>query len=357
MGQLSVPASFLCYITCFGLASIWGKYDLRNKFLKLLLICIPPMILATFRYNVGYDYGSYISGYYNSFGDTYSSIISSYQIGDPIAFSLISKFATSFYSERIYLLILSLLSLVPGMIYIISDWNDNDIQPLMIFVFLFSPFLFSFSACKQGIALSFLMLSLKYVYERKPVKFGLIIGIAFLFHSTSLAFVFIYFFINSRKELSSLKKILIILGCLLVIMNFEYILSNVLQGRYEAYASEIVEGKNRTFWLYSLIAVILLLFDRVLKRLDERNGLLIMMMIVGAMCQYLGFLNAFTKRIGEYFLMAQVFLLPQIPYMFTIGGRRLMKLMILIYIILIFYLTYPVSYSGMTFLPYSYKLY
>ena len=356
MGQLSVLGSILVYLGTFGISGIICKANIQNKFLKLFLVIIPPLYLATFRNNVGYDYGSYITGYYNSFDITYKSIIEEYKFGDPIAFVLLTKFATTFESERVYLMLMALFSLVPGVIYILREWDNSDIQPLIMFVFLFEPYAFSFSACKQGIALSFLMFSLTYVYKRKPIKFALCVAVAFLFHSTAVVFLFVYFFLNGKGDLSASKKFLIIIGCLFVIMNLEPILGNIMDGRYEGYAINTVEGKNRTFWLYSLMAIVFLYFRKTLVKIDKRNELLIMMLVVGAICQYLGFFNAFTKRIGEYFLMSQAFLLPQSIYLFTEESKQLVKVLIIIYIVAIFLIATPIAPSGMGFVPYQYKL-
>lgn len=355
MGQLSVVGSILFYIGTFGLSGLMSKVNTQNRLVKLLLVIIPPVFLATFRYNIGYDYGSYIWGYNNSFDITYESIIEGYEVGDPLAFKLITKIATAFNSDRVYLMILAILSLIPGVSYILREWDDKNIQPMVIFIFLFSPFIFSFSACKQGIALSILMFSLKYVYDRKPIKFALCVAVAFLFHSTAIVFLLVYFFLNNRGDLSTLKKMLIVVGCLLVIINLQWVLGNIMGGRYEAYAIDSVEGRNRSFWLYTLIAFIFLLFRTKLVAIDKRNELLIMMMVVGAICQYLGFSNAFAKRIGEYFLMSQVFLIPQCIYLFTENSKKLVNLFIVVYIAAIFWIANPTVESGMGFIPYQYK--
>lgn len=355
MGQLSIVGSILFYIGTFGLSGIISKAKIPNKFIKLLLIILPPVVLATFRYNVGYDYNSYILAYSNSFNTTYESILAEYKLGDPIAYYLITKMTTMFNSERVFLMILAMLAIIPGIIYIIRDWDNWHTQPMIIFIYLFNPFIFSLSACKQGIALSILMLSLKYVYERKPIKFTMCVVIASLFHSTAIVFFLVYFFLNNRGNLSTVKKILIIIGCLFVIMNLQLVLGNILNGRYEDYAISTVEGENRTFWLYSLITGFFLLFRKRLTAMDKRNELLIMMMIVGTLCQYLGFSNAFAKRIGEYFLMAQVFLIPQSVYLFTENSRKLVNFLIIAYIVAIFLIANPIAVSGMGFVPYQFK--
>lgn len=355
MGQLSVVGSVLFYVGTFSLSGLMSKVNTQNGLVKLLLVIIPPVFLATFRYNIGYDYGSYIWAYNNAFDMTYESIVTGYEIGDPIGYYLVTKVATVFNSERAYLMILACLSLLPGASYILREWDNMDTQPMILFMYLFSPFILSLSACKQGIALNILIFSLKYVYDRKPIKFALCVVAAFLFHATAIAFLLVYFFLNSAGDLSGVKKALIIVGCLFVIMNLHWVLGNVMGGRYENYAIDSVAGKNRTFWLYTFIALVFLIFRRRLVAIDKRNELLIMMMVVGAICQYLGFSNAFAKRIGEYFIMAQVFLIPQCIYLFTENSKKLAKLLIAAYVVAIFLIANPTASSGMGFVPYQFK--
>lgn len=354
MGQLSIIASVLLYVCTFGFSSLLSKTNIQNRVIKLFLVIFPPVVLAMFRYNVGYDYNSYIEAFNNAYDMTFESIIKGYEVGDPIAYYLITKIVTIFNSERVYLMILAILSLIPGISYILQDWENKEAKPMMVFMYLFSPFIFSLSASKQGIALSFLMLSIKYVYDRKIIKFSLCTLVAFLFHSTAIVFFPVYFFINNKREIGTLKKIVIIVASLFVIMNLQWILSGFMGGRYETYALDFVEGRNRTFWLYAFISVVFLFIRKKLIAIDKRNDLLIIMMIIGAICQYLGFYNAFAKRIGEYFLMTQVLLIPQCMYLFTDKSKKIFNFLTALYIILIFLIANPVAESGMGFVPYQF---
>lgn len=355
MGQLSVLGSIFLYVVTFGLSGLLSIVPVRNKFIKILLVMLPPVLLATFRYKVGYDYGTYIYGYEVFSQREFSEIFQDYQTGDPIAFYLVTKFAAMLGSERIYLMVLAILALLPATIFILTEWTDKKTLPLVIFCHMFNGFLFSLSACKQGIAISILMLSLKYVYNRKPLKFLLCVAVAFLFHSTAIVFIVVYFFLNSKGNMSTFKKILIVAGCIFVILNLQPILEGFLDGKYEGYATNIVEGKNRTFWLYSAITLIFLFFRDKFVEIDKRNDLFIMMMAVGAIFQYLGFTNAFSKRIGEYFLIAEVFLIPQSVYVFTQNSRKVVNLLIVVYIVALFLIATPIAESGMGFVPYQYK--
>lgn len=357
MGQLSVLGSIFYYIISFGVPSLICSKNIRNKVQKFALMSVLPLILATIRYNVGYDYGSYMEGYHNSFFITYKSIFLNYKLGDPIGFDLVTKFATIFNSERIYLLILAALCLIPATIYIINQWDDTSIQPLILFCYYFTSYIFSFSAIKQGIAISFLMCSTTYIIKRKPIPFIILIGIACLFHSSAVVFIFTYFLWSKEKMVSTWKKWGVVVGCFVIMVNLQSVLSNFWGGRYEAYAVDIVEGANKSFFLYMLWALIFLVFRKMLVSFDERNELFIMMMLIGALFQILGFYNAFTKRIGEYFVMAQIFLIPQMPYVVVENQRKLVKVLIYIYIVFIFVVSTPMAESGMGFIPFSYKLY
>lgn len=352
--QLTIVGSILLYVTTFGLSVFLSKINIKNRILKIFLVIIPPVLLATFRYNIGYDYNSYIKAFENAYDTTYESICLGYEIGDPIAYYLVTKFVTIFDSDRVFLMVLALLSIIPGLFYILNEWKDGIVKLLMIFIFLFNPFIFSFSACKQGIALSILVFSLKHVFDREILKFLLCILVASLFHSTSIVFIFVYFLLDKKGNFSWLKKIILIIGCVFTIINLQWLLEGFMGGRFEAYAIDSVEGRNRTFWLYSLLAGMFLLFRKKLIEVDKRNDLLIMMMLIGAISQYLGFYNAFAKRIGEYFLIAQVFLIPQCIYLFKKESRLLVVVLIIVYVVVIFLIANPTASSGMGFVPYKF---
>lgn len=357
MGQLSVLGSILLYLIAFGMPAYASTRLHCRTWMKVLLLMVLPLLLATFRYNVGYDYGSYASAYQYYGGVKYSTIIQNYKIGNPIGYYLFAKWAASFGSERWFFFWLAFFSLLPPMVYFLRDWDDVPELPLMLFMYFFGPYIFSFSAIKQGVAIGLLMFSLTYVAQRKMLKFLFCVIIACSFHSTAIVFIPMYFLLNRNQELSTWKRTATIIAVVLVMINLETILSSVMGGRFEVYALETVYGRNRSFWLYSLLAGVFLFYRKVLKEIDLRNDLLILMMIIGAMCQFLGFSNAFAKRIGEYFAFSQVFLLPQMLFLFNERSQKVAKALLCIYVVGMFLITNPTAASGMGFVPYGYKFY
>lgn len=356
-GEMSLLGSLLFYLFCFGLPCLICNINIENRALKFILIAIPPLILGTIRYNVGYDYGSYITGYHNSYDITYSSIIENFKFGDPVAFDLLTKFATIFHSDRFFLFVTSFFSLVPGMIYIFLDWDKDDLQPLILFGYLFNQYIFSFSAIKQGIAISFLVASLHYIYKRKPIQYLFLILIAFFFHSPSISFAFVYFLIGHGGSIKSFAKTITIVFAFFALVNLQSVTALMFDDRFDRYFStDVAQGRNRTIILYTIITVICLIYRNYLIGVDQRNELLIFLMIIGTMCQFLGYANAFTKRLGDYFVFSQTFLLPQFCGGVTEKSKPVFKLLLAAYIFIIFLLGHLPAASGMKFYPYQYAL-
>jgi hypothetical protein len=342
-------------VVAFGVPAWFSNKLNCKRWVKILLSMVLPLMLATFRYNVGYDYGSYASAF-NYYGETeYESILQSYEFGDPIGYYIFAKWAAAFGSERIFFFFLALLSLLPPMIYIFREWENSSNLPMILFMYLFGPYLFSFSAIKQGIALGILVFSLTFVSERRIIRFLICVVIASLFHFTAIAFIPVYFFINRNQEVKRWKKILIIVGVVFVMVNLGFVLSAIGVDRFESYATDVVYGRNRSFWLYLLLTVVFIVYRKSLVAIDSRNELLIMMMTVGTMCQILGFFNAFTKRIGEYFTVSQNFLLPQMLFLFNEQSKKIANILLCIYVVVMFLISHPMASSGMGFVPYSYK--
>lgn len=356
IGELSVVGSLLYYVFSFGSAALLCKIK-TNKIWKIILVLVFPLLLATIRYNVGYDYGSYISGYELSKDTSFRSIFLDYKLGDPVAFNLLTKFSSLFKTDRAFLFFTALMTYLPFTIYFFLLWGDERFQSLTLLFYLFNCFIFSFSAIKQGIAMSFLFCSLKYLFDRKPIKFIILCGIAFLFHSSSIVFVPVYFLWSKQKEVKPFKKVISIVICFIIIANLELILSGFLDGRYEGYATEIVEGRNRSFFLYLFITVICYIYRKNLIQIDKRNDLLITLMTIGVIFQLLGFFNAFTKRISDYFVMVQIFLIPQFTAFFKDKkDKQLIRCFEILYVVALFVIANPTAISGMGFIPFGFKL-
>lgn len=106
-------------------------------------------------------------------------------------FALITKFLTIFTGTnyRYYLMIIS-IPYIYSVCYVIYKYSDEYLLSFIAFVSMF--YLYSFYLIRQMVAVSILLLSLKYVYNKKIVKFLLLVFIATLIHETAICFIIAY---------------------------------------------------------------------------------------------------------------------------------------------------------------------
>ena len=98
--SLSIGESVVFYTIVFFISSAVLKVKLNNIFHRLLLASILPFFISGFRYNVGWDYGSYAWGY--DLFETDVSILDffkDYQLGDSIGLDLVQLLTKSMNSK------------------------------------------------------------------------------------------------------------------------------------------------------------------------------------------------------------------------------------------------------------------
>ena len=123
-------------------------------------------------------------------------------------------------------------------------------------------------------------------------------------------------------------------------------------GRYSQYVDE-VSGANITFWIMLFYSAVFILFRKKLVELDNRNELLILIFIIGTMLQFLGFSNAFAKRVGQYFLVSQCMLLPQLTCFFCKKSRKILWWIIVLFQMFLFIMQFAVLGQS-HIVPYSF---
>ena len=97
----------------------------------------------------------------------------------------------------------------------------ND-YPLAAIVFLGLFFYFSITYMRQALAVGIVWQGIKYIYERKAIKFFLIVALAYSFHNSALVFAVAYFI--PIKKYSKKTILYFLMLCLLRIYNRSYFL-------------------------------------------------------------------------------------------------------------------------------------
>ncbi|MFV8327794.1 EpsG family protein [Flavobacterium sp. ZS1P14] len=161
----------------------------QKRILRIILFVI-LVFQVGFRWKTGTDWPPYLNHFNNTFelSDTLISILSGFEPGYAFFVLLVKKMSDDY---TVFLVIHTLIY------YFLVFHAFKKLSPfyftsLMIF---YVTTLGVMGSNRQLIALAICLYSLKYIIDKNAFKFFLLIGIAFLFHSTALIFC-VFFFLN-----------------------------------------------------------------------------------------------------------------------------------------------------------------
>lgn len=234
----------LIFLILFFSAIIFDCFKFKQNYIPnavYVVLCISILCFAAFRLETGYDYAPYR----NMFDTVKSSSLDVFQLSGELNIELGYVFLMSIFksiSFELFVIIISIVAIVPK-VYFIYKLNKNKF--LMLFCYYSSIYLtYDMGIMRQAIALSIVLCSIKYIIERKFVKFLSIVIIAFLFHSTSLIFCFIY--LLKDKE-CSLKLYII---CIIVALVLPFIINSVKIISIFSVFSGLIGSKAEYYYYY-----------------------------------------------------------------------------------------------------------
>ena len=205
-------------------------------------------------------------------------------------------------NKQFFLCICAIISIAPIMIYI----NKKSTQTLLsVFIFLGLPvFLLLFSGLRQALAISITVYSVKYIEDKKIVKFILTVLFATLFHYSSIIFLISYPLYYLR--LSKVKKLLSVIF-IPIIYILKAPLFLVLSKLFSNSAKITETGAVTLFIVFFLIYVFLIFFN---KEQDEHINGIINLFYMACICQAFGGVYQLAMRVGYYFMIYATIAIP-----------------------------------------------
>jgi len=300
------------YFVVFGIIVFLGiiqetsKSQIVKKLLTKSFFFITFLLLILRSIDTGADTRMYINIFnYISKQSWSNPRYTNIEMGYCLLNKLISIFSTDPYY---FILIMTILTLVPFHLFIKRYSLKPWISYLVYFTFGF--FNFSFYIYRQGIAFSILIFSLRYVENRKLLKFVLCIIAAFFFHRTAIAFIIIYFI----KDINITKKYLLYMfgGCFVIAIFSERIFNIALSFARVKYPVGYTGGFN---FLLFLLAVFLAVFLFNKKNLsDFPNKYFMNTFAAACVVQILSLNLEIFVRLTYYFALPMIILIPNTIY-------------------------------------------
>ncbi len=346
---------FLVFALVFGINcfAIKQKRPGLKKFLIFLGFVILLLFIG-FRLNVGTDYNSYLEMYNRAAATPWNQLGT---IGKEVPVLALFKLCSFVFGNgRLIFLVLGFFLLWP--IYKINKLYDYKYLAYSILVFsvLFLPF--SLNGIRQGIAMAFMLLSIVYIMRRNIKRgiFALLLSVSFHIASLIMLPYIILIYVHEKKKINF--TMLNILMTTLISVIIMFFLNNILLDiGFDKY--EYVLGKINTehvsfvnALLYLPVALIALT-TRNKKISDTENSVFNNLLLDGMIFCIVGSTARFLDRFAIYFLMASILLVPkQIQNISEKNLRLLFKILLILYLVLLFYVEYSVL-GWQEILPYQ----
>ena len=199
--------------------------------------------------------------------------------------------------------------------------SENVVVSLVMFVCL-GLYAFMVQGLRQAIAMSICLFSIEECKKRHPIRFFLLIGLAFLYHRTSIVFAIMYFAAWEIFNGEAKAQICVASSIALPLAPLFIRYGNELIGKdYEGF---VESGGIIALAIYALILLVAVLFINekgetkrsgynLLRKKELRNttALFFYMTLLGMIFYVMRFFAVLAmERISFYFMFGQIILLP-----------------------------------------------
>lgn len=205
-------------------------------------------------------------------------------------------------STQFFLGTCAVVSIAP-IFYVIYKKSVDVTLSTLIFLGL-PTFLLLFSGLRQSIAIGLCFLSLLLIEKKKPLLFALLVGFASLFHSSAWLFLFAYpaYFIKLNKSWRFIS--VLVLG---VVFAFRASIFPILC-RWFGRGDAVMDNNGAVFLFLVFVAIYIYVF---LLDNDHGSGYL-NLFYIACFCQAMAGLHNTVIRIGYYYMLSLILLLPQV---------------------------------------------
>lgn len=297
-----LPVIFLCLFS-------HNRYEGNTKAISLMLF--PLFALIAFRgISVGTDTRSYVDMFIAMRDDLFLLEYSYERI--EIGFKLLLKGISAINSNP------QILFIVQALIFyfvFINFLKKNTVDPARFILLFLGLNLFNFylTGIRQAIAMSICLLSYQMAKEQKPIRFLLLVGLAFSFHKSALFFLITYPLCRLKMNKNYIFLYVFAIGAVALLNErlFE-IGGSVFDINYG------IEAAQNGYIMVGIVAVITIMSFLYYESLVFRNSdsmILIQLNIVSMAMWVLRLYSRTAERVAIYFLPFTILLLIELLYL------------------------------------------
>lgn len=330
------------YLFLFFIILISMRYEKQNKINCADIIILVLMItISGFRDRIGTDYNMYKSFYFYPTQSTAQKV--------EYGFIKLINISQNLFGDKYYLFFFfcSIITIVP-IYWIFKKKSNHPIFSILLFVCL-GFYTLTFNMIRQCIAMAIVFYALRYIEERRLVKYCIAIAIAYLFHITSLIVLPMYFFANLNINKKHLKKFFFILLFTGALFNpiFNYIVNNIPQ--YEMY--KIYDNIDAGIGTYLVNSIYLLMIWFVLSKKEfmvknKFQEICLNISIISVPMIIFSFKNVLFARMIYYFFIPLLIPFANILDFFRIKNTQYIFNIVFCILLLIIFILNIILFNG-----------
>lgn len=241
----------------------------------LILVGAALVAVATLRYSIGFDYFSYQEIFDKASQMSWGEL--SGPFGSYMGYALINKLIALLGGGYHMVLLVFNVFMTGAVFWVI--WKYSKMPWISVFLYIALQFFpHSMNLFRQSIATSIIFLGYRFLRDRKPVPYILLVLAAATFHYSVLVMIPVYFIINMKTDWKHMLAVGVpALFCYIFSEQIFDIVTSVVFKSYAHYKDSIYWGSNGFHYVVvpAIYFGIVLLFRKKLLEKDPRNNILI----------------------------------------------------------------------------------
>lgn len=217
---------------------------------------------------------------------------------------LFNKIVGLIYNDRQFFLGACAFFTILPIIYVIYKKSESPFQSVIIYMGL-PVFLLTYSGLRQALAIGLCFFALPYIENKKIFRFAALVLLATTFHRSAIVFIIAYPLYHFKMSKSFRWGTVLLIP---IIYALRHPLFTVFSKIFKSNAVTTETGAGTLLLVFVLIYVFSIFYS---DESDEQNGLL-NLFLFACVCQVFGGIYNTAIRLGYYFMLSLVILLPKV---------------------------------------------
>lgn len=299
----------------------------KHKQMTLVFFVLASAVLifvAGFRYYVGADFINYFSHYKDNADAFFETLL----VLDEPGYNFICWLVVLFKGNGAVVIFMAAAITIFCFLRTIYNNTNHLLAATLLFVFL-GCWHGSFNGIRQYLAAAILFAGIRFIKEKKFWKYAFVVFIAFLFHSSAVLMIFIYFIAYNKINLKNI--FILIIGSIIILYSFTEVLNfaGFLLKQEYIESGYITNSVNN---LRILVAVAPAIFFLVLyqnKTITKEQQFWLNLLIINGIVMFATSNSTYLARMGIYTAPFSAIAIPELLKDANLKGKNIIMTIII----------------------------